>query len=280
MRWNVIISILFAFLILVSAPGYADLINRGNGLIYDTVLNITWLQDANLAATNTFGITGWNANRNSWDATQDWIAAMNAANYLGVSTWRLPKILPVNGNSYNFYYYPGTGIITNGYDGSYDIGYNVGAPGSAYAYSAGSEMAYMYYVNLGNTGYYDTSGIGPQAGFNPAANSSMINASGETIAFLNLKADFYWSETDYLLPVTSSSGTVYPGQDFAWFFHFAAGGQNIAIKDVSVPGIDYYPRYAWPVLDGDVAAVPEPSTLALLGIGLSAIGFTAWRRKK
>jgi hypothetical protein len=27
-------------------------------------------------------------------------------------------------------------------------------------------------------------------------------------------------------------------------------------------------------------AIPEPSTLALLGIGLSAIGFTAWRRKK
>jgi hypothetical protein len=30
----------------------------GNGLIYDTALKITWLRDANLAASNTFGVSG------------------------------------------------------------------------------------------------------------------------------------------------------------------------------------------------------------------------------
>ena len=32
-------------------PAGATLIDRGGGLIYDTVLNITWLQDANYAQT-------------------------------------------------------------------------------------------------------------------------------------------------------------------------------------------------------------------------------------
>jgi hypothetical protein len=49
MRLTAISLTLLAVLILGSVPAYAGLINLGNGLIYDTVLNATWLQNANLS---------------------------------------------------------------------------------------------------------------------------------------------------------------------------------------------------------------------------------------
>jgi hypothetical protein len=60
--------------------------------VYDAALNITWLADANLAATNTFGVQGINADGSmSYEAATDWIEAMNNANYLGHSNWHLPN---------------------------------------------------------------------------------------------------------------------------------------------------------------------------------------------
>jgi hypothetical protein len=47
-----------------SGAAGAGLIDRGNGLIYDDVLKITWLQDANYAQTsgyNADGLMNWNA---------------------------------------------------------------------------------------------------------------------------------------------------------------------------------------------------------------------------
>ncbi len=40
----------------VSGTAQASLFDRGNGLIYDTDLNVNWLANANLAASNTFGM--------------------------------------------------------------------------------------------------------------------------------------------------------------------------------------------------------------------------------
>ena len=75
----------------LTLPAHAVLIDRGNGLIYDTDLDITWLQDAGLAASNTFGVSGITGNgQMTWYTATTWIAAMNASNYLGQSGWRLP----------------------------------------------------------------------------------------------------------------------------------------------------------------------------------------------
>lgn len=68
--------------------------------VYDTVNNISWLGNADLAATNRFGLplcTGpgtqpcVNASGSMrYDAAVAWVQATNAANYLGHSNWQLP----------------------------------------------------------------------------------------------------------------------------------------------------------------------------------------------
>jgi hypothetical protein len=81
--------ILFLLTLVFMAPvrAGADLIDRGNGLIYDTDLDITWLQDAGLAA-RSFGRSV------SWYEAQEWVANLE---YGGFNDWRLPTT-------------PGTGI--------------------------------------------------------------------------------------------------------------------------------------------------------------------------
>jgi len=73
-------------------------------VVYDTVNNITWLADANLAATNLFGLplcsgsgsglqTCINATGSmDYPSAAAWVAAMNAADYLGHSNWQLPRL--------------------------------------------------------------------------------------------------------------------------------------------------------------------------------------------
>lgn len=82
-----------ACIVASSGAAQAALIDRGGGLIYDTDLNVTWLANANLASSETFGVTGiWGDGfMDTWYVAQNWIAAMNAANYLGYSDWRLPS---------------------------------------------------------------------------------------------------------------------------------------------------------------------------------------------
>jgi len=70
-----------------------DLVLDGQGL--------TWTADANLAATETFGVSGISADgRMSWDTSLAWIDAMNEANYGGANDWRLWEADPACGINY------------------------------------------------------------------------------------------------------------------------------------------------------------------------------------
>ncbi len=70
----------------------------GGQAVYDDVLDITWLTDANIAASETFGVSGiLTGGGMHWDTALEWIDAMNAAVYLGFSNWRLPH-MDVNGD--------------------------------------------------------------------------------------------------------------------------------------------------------------------------------------
>jgi hypothetical protein len=68
----------------LASPAIAVLINRGNGLIYDTATNLTWLQDANFAHTSGADVDG----RMFLDEAADWVDSLN---YAGMSDWRLPR---------------------------------------------------------------------------------------------------------------------------------------------------------------------------------------------
>lgn len=216
----------------------ATLIDEGNGLIYDSAQNLTWLQDANLAATTTFGVSGITSDgAMTWDTAEAWIAAMNAADYKGYNDWRLPTITDTGT--------PGCNFSDNGTD----CGYNVD--------TSGSELAYMWYDILGNTAFDDTSGNPTGCNGNPPYCLTSTSADGVSID--NLQPDYYWSSTEYA-----------PSNASAWYFGTWDGVQDAFPRDVEID--------AWAVRSGNVTGVPAPATRWLFAVGLLGLGVVTRRR--
>ena len=252
---NTVAGVLFvsAMSLMGSASTQAALIDRGNGLIYDNVLDVTWAQD--VALSQTLGGAGIF----NWHGAKAWV---NQLVYGGYDDWRLPTLAPVNGVRFNSVFHC---------DGSADYGYGVAAPGGASAGFTGNELAYMYHVNLGNKSRCTGAGPhlagktwGPDVG---VQNASFVDAlTGETASFLNLqdrKTNFW---TDYV-PFIDSRGASY-----SWMFKYT--GFNDWANTIQR-------ERAWAVRDGDVlvATVPEPSTLLLLFGLLPAFLFTKKRKR-
>jgi hypothetical protein len=216
-----------------STGAQATLIDRGGGLLYDNVLNLTWLQDANYAKTSGYDADG----RMDWNSATTWAANLV---YGGYSDWRLASNTPVNGTSFNYSY---------AVDGSTDVGYNITSPNS--------ELAYMYNVNLGLKNYYSPANVyQPDFGIfgNGTYNGVDQSSFGQNIVGLvtNLQAYAYWSGSEYALV---------PNR--AWSFNTYDGRQRNDFKSNQL--------YAWAVRPGDVAAVPEPGLVWLFGSGLIAL---------
>lgn len=190
---------------------------------FDTVLRITWLADANLAATHPFGVPGIGiaaSGSMNGNTAVDWITAMNAdggTGYLGYNHWHLPTMIDTNAPGCDYSQTGGT-----------DCGYNVQTinttliPGSIIIYSV---LAHLYYETLGNIGWFGTDGL--ETDCYPG---DCLSNSGP---FFNVQSNYYWSGTS-IRTETYSAG-----------FSFKNGNQ-----DTNLNFNDHF--FAWPVHDGDI----------------------------
>ena len=217
----------------------AALVDRGGGMLYDTVLNVTWLQDANYAKTSGYASDG----RLTWTQANTWA---NNLNYGGYSSgWRLARNTPVNGTPSGWNY-------TYSNAGTTDVGYNIT--------STFSELSYMYYVNLGLKGRYNPDGSS-RSDF--GVNGNGTDGGQKDVGLVrNLQSDVYWSGTAYAPS---------PADD-AWVFLTDDGGQ-----DFNGQSFGYFAWAVRPG-DVAVAAVPVPGSVALLAGGLALLGVVTRRR--
>lgn len=236
-------------LLAVSCAAQAALHDRGGGLIYDDVLNVTWLQDANYAQTSGHDADGgmtWN-DAIAWAAGLSYFDSVRNATY---SDWRLPSISPIDGVTWN-------NIIS--YNGTTDAGFNISAAGTPYAGSTASELAFMFHQNLGNQSIYTPQVTPSSCGYALQTGGTCLENTGP---FMNLKSGSYWTGEEYGYDTTQ-----------AWEFRTDAGMQGAGYK--VHPNNNFY---AWAVRDGDVVAVPEADTWAMLLAGLGLVGWAARRR--
>jgi len=218
-----------------SGAANALLIDRGGGLIYDDVLDITWLQDANYAFSSGYAAAnavdnGSSATNNiftdgrmGWDAANTWadgLSYYDSVRGVTYDDWRLPDTLQPD---------PSCGL-------SFDAGVPYGV--QSYGYNCtGSEMGYLFYTDLGGS-----------AGSSIA---SVHNANYDL--FSNVQSHLYRSGLEYAA-----------SPSYAWHFYFGDGSQGGTRKDFEV--------FAWAVRPGDVAAtVPAPGTLVLMALGLAGL---------
>jgi hypothetical protein len=118
------------------------------------------------------------------------------------------------------------------FDGTTDYGYN----------NTNSELGHLF-AELGNLALYDSAG-------NPQAGAGLTNSG----PFSNIQNGRYYEDVRFLS---------YFGEYYSWGFDFSNGQQNQASAYLLPQG-----SFVTAVRNGDVASVPEPSSLLLMGAGI------------
>lgn len=235
----------------------AALFDRGGGLIYDDVLNVTWAQDIGLAfelgynpVDGTFG----NAPSIEEDLTTDsflthdqakaFATALNGLNsgagYAGVNTWQLPTLSLADLSD-----------TTLSNDGSTNKGYNITR--------TTDPLAHMHYVTLGALGNLDTSGVETFCKTG-TFQTCMLNTANSNIDFFN--------NTAILNGGGSTTTTLFYNEDVldapggspisnrAWGFVTREGFQGNRVDNSGSNGGG---GYAWVYAVGDTAPPAPPA---------------------
>ncbi|MAV76072.1 MAG: hypothetical protein CL691_05580, partial [Cellvibrionales bacterium] len=144
------------FFLLLSFNATAALYDRGNGLIYDDVLDITWLQDANYAQTSGYDSDG----KMTWYEAKTWAENLSFQNF---TDWRLPLS---NG------WYQSSSTYTN--------------------YEDAGELAHMHYYNLNNQKHIvDT--CSPECSSN---DEFIDGNTGSSKSILNIQSMYWFGDED------------------------------------------------------------------------------------
>ncbi|MBY0579075.1 MAG: hypothetical protein K2P57_08515 [Burkholderiales bacterium] len=239
-----LLTILMSWLLSANAA-QAALTSNGNGLVYDSLLNVTWSSDANLLGTmlasdpslvskiiaavpavtntpNVYSPTGIhtlsaadfyiaNPGVMNWFGAKAFVGYLNSSHYLGQNTWSLPAADP-NCAMYN---------------------------------CINSQLGSLFYNSLGGV----------------AGSDIAITHNSSYNLFMNVQGN-YWFGTEYA-----------SNPNYAWSFYNNYGGQL-----ANNPKISYI--WSLAMLPGNVVApVPELGEWAMMLAGFGLIGGIAKRRK-
>lgn len=229
----------------VTGTAHASLVDRGNGLIYDDVSNITWSADANLLSTleNSLGFL---------NVVNAIITASPTINDAANS-----RDTPINSGHYK---------ITRD---------DFGSGGSVSWFGAKAFMTYLNTINYAGSNQWDlpTAGSNPQVGYDQTSNpfgELFYNELGGTARNFMPDTPYFINEHGHFWTSTEIANNNRGDNIDAWRFQTING-----ILDVDGKPNGYL---AWAAHPGDVAAVPVPGAVWLFGSGL--LGLLGFKKRK
>ena len=250
---------------LLSGAAQAALVDRGGGLIYDTVRDITWLQTAtgardidgfistvpnNQGEFVTVGATLRYADAVAWIDQFEYTNANGAT----LTNWRLPRLDLIGGPD----------EFCTAFDGSCDRGFN----------ATNGELSALYYGGLNNVGEFFSDGTPTGVCVN---NDSFPPPLNEFFRTCTSNFSFVDALTGNVVTFENAAGLAFYEvpeglDDLVFLFNMNTGSQDGPFTAGNSL------RKAWAVHDGDIAAViPVPAAVWLFASGLGLLG---WMRRR
>jgi hypothetical protein len=166
-----------------------DLSNGHEG-VYDDVLDITWLADANSAGAQL-----------NWNAAEDFVTNLNSTSHLGVTAWRQPTASNCIGNNC------GNAASDTDDELGYQFFQNFGATAGSNITSGTNSTNLALFSNVQNDFYW--------TGFDNGGSTLayyFTTASGTQSTFFKSNESYVWAVTDGM------AGTAVPVPAAAWLF--------------------------------------------------------------